>query len=116
MPPVFASAVFRWGLPLMFRLLHLLRMQDQLLHAPIENFGDVKRVLVRAGNLVNPPELLELLAGAAEHPEDLAVKRKLVDAAGEGVGDIKYLVRPRCDAERPWRAGRLGAAVLQIIG
>src|SRR5580692_4991887 len=94
----------------------LLRMQDQLLHPPIEDFGDIEHVLVRAGDGMDPAELLELFAGAAEHAQNLAVEAQLVDAAGESVGDIEHLVRRRRDAQRPWRAGRHGAAVLQVIG
>src|ERR1700731_4701325 len=76
----------------MARRARLLRMQDQLLPPPIEDFGDVERVLVRTGDGMDPAELLELLAGAAEHAQNLAVEAQLVDAAGEGVGDIEHLV------------------------
>src|SRR5580692_4191152 len=99
----------------MARRARLLRMQDQLLHPPIEDFGDIERVLVRAGDGVDPAELLELLAGAAEHAQNLAVEAQLVDAARKSVGDIEHLVRRWRDAQRPRRAGRHGAAVLQII-
>src|SRR5262249_34430128 len=37
------------------------RMERQLLHSPIEQFGNVELVLARTRNLVNPPELLHLL-------------------------------------------------------
>src|ERR1700689_2857052 len=107
-PPPAAFSVTRRAL--------LLRMQDQLLHAPIEDFGDVERVLVRAGDGMDPAELLELLAGAAEHAQNLAVEAELVDAAGKSVGDIEHLVWRRRDAQRPRRARRHGAAVLQVIG
>src|SRR6202035_442083 len=99
----------------MARRARLLRMQDQLLHAPIQDFGDIEGVLVRAGDGVDPAELLELFAGAAEHAQNLAVQAELVDAAGEGVGDVKHLVRRRRDAQRPRGTRRHGAAVLQII-
>src|SRR5215475_280994 len=52
----------------------LIRPQDQLLHPPIEDLGHVELVLGRAGHLVDPPELVELLAGLAEHAEHLAVE------------------------------------------
>src|ERR1051326_3220804 len=45
----------------------LVRMQQELLHPPIQNFGDVERVLVRAGDGMHPTELLELFSRAAEH-------------------------------------------------
>ena len=58
-----------------------LRLQDQLLHAPVQELADVEHVLRRAGDRVDPAELLQLLAGLAEHAEHLAVERQLVDAA-----------------------------------
>src|SRR5580693_3975223 len=79
----------------MARCARLLGMQDQLLHPPIEDFGDVEHVLVGAGDGVDPAELLELLAGAAEHAQNLAVEAQLVDAARKSVGDIEHLVRRR---------------------
>jgi hypothetical protein len=39
-----------------------LRMQDQLLHAPVQQLSHKEHVLRGAGHLVNPAELLELLA------------------------------------------------------
>ena len=36
------------------------------MHAPIQYFGDIELVFRRAGHLVNPAELLKLLAGLAE--------------------------------------------------
>jgi len=35
---------------------------------------------------VDLAELLQLLAGLAEHAEELALERQLVEAAGKGVG------------------------------
>src|ERR1700704_5365024 len=63
----------------------LLRMQNQLLHAPVEQLRDIKHVLRRAGDLVDPAELLQLLAGFAEHAEHLSVQGQLEHAAGERV-------------------------------
>ena len=37
-------------------------MQDELLHAPVQDFGDEQHILGRARHLVDPAELLELLA------------------------------------------------------
>ena len=52
-----------------------------------------RRSFRRARDLVDPAELLQLLAGLAEHAEHLAVERQLVDAAGIGVGAVEHLVR-----------------------
>src|SRR5882757_352795 len=59
-----------------------LRLQQQLLHPPVQELGDIEHVLGRARHRVDPAELLELLAGLAEHAQNLAVERQLVDAAG----------------------------------
>src|SRR5579863_5279958 len=115
------SALDKWvldALPPVFLVCRVraARMQDQLLHTPIEDFGDVEGILIRAGYAVHPAEFLELLAGTPEQPKHLAVKRELVDAAWKGVRDVKHLVRGRGDAQGPRRAGRLGATGLQIVG
>src|SRR5207237_7722608 len=85
----------------------LARIEDQLLHAPVQDFGDVDLVLVRTGDLVHPAELLELLAGLAEPAEHgaLAVERDLVDAARISIRDERHLVLSGRDADRPRRAG-----------
>ena len=57
------------------------RFENQLLHAPIQKLADIEFVLRRAGDFVNPAELLELLAGAAEIAQHFAVQAELVDAA-----------------------------------
>src|SRR5262245_5853009 len=102
--------------PLLRSRLLLLRPQHELLHAPVQDLGDVELVLGRAGDLVNPSELLGLLARAAEIAQHLALQAELVDAPGIGIGAVEHLVRPRRDAERPGRAGREAAAGLQVIG
>src|ERR1700759_251394 len=89
-------------------------MQDELLDSPVQDFSDEQRVLRWARHLVDPAELLELFARGAEHAQDLAVERDLVDAARIGVGGIHHLVRPWRDAERPGCARRHGAAGLLI--
>src|SRR4029079_2777695 len=86
------------------------RLQDQFLHPPVQEFGDIQHVLRRAGHRVNTAKLLELLSGLAEHAEHLALETQLIDAAGPGVGTVKHLVRRWRDAERPWRARRKRAA------
>ena len=75
-------------------------LQQQLLHAPVQQLGDVQHVLRRAGDLVDPAELLELAARRADHAEHLAVERQLVDAARDR--------RRRC------RAPGSGRGVMQI--
>src|SRR5207249_12166054 len=52
----------------------LLRVENQLLHAPVQDFSDVKLVFGWACHFVNPAELFELLAGFAEHAQDLSVQ------------------------------------------
>jgi len=71
--------------------LDLIGMQDQLLDAPIEDFGREYHVFGRAGHLVDPAELLELLAGFAEHTEHLAVERELVNPSRMGIGGVENL-------------------------
>src|SRR6267154_4358602 len=56
--------------PALFR-----RVQNQLLHAPVEQLRDIEHVLRGAGDLVDPAELLQLFAGFAEHAEHLSVQR-----------------------------------------
>src|SRR5438270_671551 len=54
------------------------RMQLQLLDAPIEDLSHVQLVLRRARDLVDPAELLRLLSRLAEDTEDLPVERHLI--------------------------------------
>src|SRR5262249_56935712 len=91
------------------------RLDYELLHGPGQDLGDVDFVLGRAGNLVDPAELLELLARLAHPAGDLAVERELVEPAREGVGDVHHLVWSRRDADRPRRARRLRAALAEIV-
>jgi len=60
-------------------------MQDQLLHAPVQNFRNVNLVFRWARDFMNPAELFRLAAGLAKYAENLAIERKLVDAAGKRV-------------------------------
>src|ERR1700690_4445030 len=61
------------------------RLQDQLLHAPVQQLRHVQHVLRWTRHRVDPAELFWLLAGLAEHAEHLALEVKLVDAAGPGI-------------------------------
>src|SRR5438094_555240 len=83
-------------------------MQDQLLHAPVEQRGDVEQVFRRAGDFVDPAELLELFPGLAEHAEQLALQAELVDPPRVGVGCEQHLIGPGRDAQRPGRTRRHG--------
>src|SRR5216683_1175489 len=73
----------------------LSRIENQLLDAPVEDFGNEQHVLGWARDFVNPAELLGLLAGFAEHAQHLAIEGELVDAARMGVGTVEHLVRRR---------------------
>src|SRR5260370_40080490 len=73
---------------LLLRDLRSRRVQDQFLHAPIQQFADVQLVFRRAGDFVNPPELLELLAGLAQHAHNFSVQREFVDAPRISVRSI----------------------------
>src|SRR5258707_14669401 len=46
----------------------LLRMQQKLLHAPVQQFGYVNFIFRRAGDFVNPAELFQFFAGLADPP------------------------------------------------
>src|SRR5260221_8483455 len=56
----------------------LVRLEDQLLHAPVQQLGDVQQVFRGAGDLVDPAELLELLAGLAKPAEHFADRKSVV--------------------------------------
>src|SRR5215470_19727973 len=94
----------------------LVATNKELLHAPVQDLGDVDFILGRAGDLVDPAELLELLARLAHHAKHLAVKRELVEAARESVGNEHDLVRAGRDADRPGRASSLSTAGGEIVG
>src|SRR5882762_8464490 len=84
------------------------RLQRQLLHAPVEQLGDIELVLAWTRDLVDPAELLRLVSRLAEPSEHLAVERQFVDAAGERIRAVEELLALRVgrrDAERPRRAG-----------
>src|SRR5262245_65870087 len=94
----------------------LVATNKEPLHAPVKDLGDVDFVLGRAGDLVDPAELPELLARLAQPTEHLAVKRELVETAREGVGDVHHLVRAGRYADRPGRARRLRTALREVVG
>src|SRR5271163_1250321 len=66
-------------------------MQDQLLNTPVEQLTGVDFVLRRAGQLMNPPELLHLVTHAAQNAKYLAFERQLVNTAWHCIGAIQVL-------------------------
>ena len=50
-------------------------MQNQFLHTPIHDLRDVEFDFRRAGDFVNPPELLRLIASAAKRAADFSSVR-----------------------------------------
>jgi SRSO17 transposase len=72
-------------------------MQDQLLHAPVQQLAHVKDVFGRTRDFVDPAELLELLAGRSELADDMitAAVKALVPArwvaADEAYGNNAHL-------------------------
>ena len=88
----------------------LLGVQHELLHAPVQELTDPEHVLGWAGDRVDPAELLQLLAGLAEHAQDLALERQPVDAPRPGVGAVEHGVGAGRDGEGPGRARGESAA------
>src|SRR5438552_18781742 len=87
-----------------------LRLEQQLLHAPVRGLGDVDFILRRAGELVAAGKFLEVASRPADHAQHLALERQLEDAAGEGrLAEKEHLVRVCAgrNAERVRRADRL---------
>src|SRR6266481_978378 len=93
-----ADALSRLG------LLHGVRLQDELLHAPGFDLADDDLVRIAAIHHVDHLEAAEFLAGMAELADDRAVELHLVDlasdrpcaraiAVGIGVGGEQVLVR-----------------------
>src|SRR5580700_3095079 len=78
-----------------------LRMQDEFLHAPVQQFGHVNLVFRGAGDFVYPAELLEFLAGLAQPAQDFSVQIEFVDAARKGIGGVEHLIWSGSDANRP---------------
>src|ERR1700694_2994591 len=83
-------------------------MQDEFLNSPIQELRDIKNILGRARDLVNPSKLLELVSRVAEHAEDFAVEGELIDAPWVRIRGVQHLTRTGRDANRPRRARRLG--------
>src|SRR5437763_5211948 len=91
------------------------RLENQLLHAPIQELGDVELVFRGAGDFVNPSKLLELLARLAEHSQEFSFERQLIDASGKGVRGIEHLVWSGSDADSPRRSRRHGPGGLRWL-
>src|SRR5487761_323360 len=67
-------------------------MEGQFLHTPVQDFAHIKRVFRRTGDLVNPAKLSHRAAAAAEHAEDFAIERQLIDSPRECVRAVEHLV------------------------
>src|SRR5262249_30435988 len=102
-----------WGrrLPRLY-LLHLLWLEDELLHAPGFDLSDDDLVGVAAIHHVDDLQSAEFLAGMTELADDGPVQFHLVDFAGDrpraghisvgiGVGSEKILVRSLGNAGGP---------------
>src|SRR2546426_730505 len=83
-------------------------IENELLHSPIIHVGDEYDVLGWARQPMRPIELFRAAAGLAEHAENLAVERELVQTARLIVDGEQILSRPvSSDTERPrWRSIR----------
>ncbi len=84
-------------------------MQQQLLHAPVQQFPHVDFIFRWARDFVDPSKLLHLPAGPAEHAQNFAVQADLVNAARESVRRVNHLIRSGRDANGPRRAGTHGS-------
>src|SRR5579871_45924 len=79
----------------------LSRVQQELLHPPVQQLGGVHLVFRGTGQLMNPAKLLELATSAAKPPQHLTVERHLIDASRKCIGDIENLMRGWRDADGP---------------
>src|SRR5260370_14783332 len=90
----------------MFQRKHSLccRMQVELLKWPVQELRNVKRIVGRTGNLLQPNELAELFAGFSENAEDVSVQIHFVDSARVGIGSVENLFGPGSNADCPGSA------------
>src|SRR6185436_8251833 len=77
--PGLDSTQRRAGLSVVFSALLIGRLQHQLLHAPRQQLADIKCILVRTGDFVNPGELAGRTAAIADAADQFAIERQLVD-------------------------------------
>src|ERR1700730_3844007 len=63
----------------------MIRLQNQFLHAPIQQLADIEFVFRRARDFVDPTKLLELLAGLAEYSHHFPLEAELIDPTGKGI-------------------------------
>src|SRR5579872_1445741 len=56
------------------RGLSVMRFENELLYAPVQQLAHIKFIFGRTCNLVNPPELLELFTGFPQHSQNFTVK------------------------------------------
>src|SRR5579883_3094788 len=85
------------------------RVQQELLNAPVQDFTDIKFIILAAIHLMDGAEFFQLFATRTEFPEDRAVEFHFVNGgvieiAAVGIGAVKILMRPGGDTESPRRA------------
>jgi len=61
------------------------RLETQLLHPPVQQLAAEEFSFRGAGDLVNPPELFELLARLAKDAQNAAIEREPVDPPGVAI-------------------------------
>ena len=101
----------------------LVRMQGDLLHAPVRQLTHVQFIGVAAVYLIDRTELLNELARFTELAHNPAVQFHLVDlavvhrAGVVGIGRVEILVGPGGNANRPGRAriGELGLEFAVVV-
>src|ERR1700679_2245404 len=86
----------------------LARMQQELLHAPVQDFTDEKRILGRTSNLMDPTEFLHLAAALADVAEHLAMQAQLINTARIAVRAVQVLGWARRDTDCP------GCSILRV--
>src|SRR5882724_5127097 len=79
--------------------------QNELLHTPIQNLGNVQFVFRRTSNLMNPTKLSQLFPGFAQHTQHFAIQTQFVNAARKSVRAVQHLMGRRRNANSPWRSG-----------
>jgi hypothetical protein len=63
-------------------------MKRHFLYSPVIHVGNEEGVFRGACHTVDPTELADVVAGFAEHTENLAIEGQLVDTTGLGIGSV----------------------------
>jgi hypothetical protein len=69
-------------------------LEYQFLDAPFQNLCDLELAFGGAGDLVNPAELAELLAGLSKDDKDCSFEREFVSATGKVIRALEKLRWP----------------------